>query len=150
MATEGRGKSTRFIGPVAGPGCPGSIPGRAEDVTRWLFVQRCLVRKAEAWSSLHCNSIASFPGSCIIGNAAKSKRGGSKLEPGSAKLIYGGVGAGVPANSDFSRPLSPPPTTANACSAHVGSPLEAPVCSNAQTTIWSSVTHCSRFNEQNP
>lgn len=59
---------------------------------------------------LYCNSIASFPGSCIIGNAVKSKQGASKLEPGSVKLIYCGFGGQECwAKSEFSpSPLSPP------------------------------------------
>lgn len=73
VATEERAKPTRFSCPATMRGCPGSIFGPAEDATHWLFVQKCLVRKEVAWSFLHCNSIASFPGSCIIGNAVKSK-----------------------------------------------------------------------------
>lgn len=124
MAIEERAKPTSLSCHVTTRGCPGSIWGPAEDVTHWLFVQKCLVRKEVVWSFLHCNSIASFPGSCIIGNAVKSKWEGSKLKPGSVNLIYCGAGGReCRANSDFSPrplfPLHPPRQTLGRCTSGV-------------------------------
>lgn len=103
LAIEERGKPTRLSCLTTALGCPGSISKPAEDVTRWLFMQKMSSPKRSGLVFLYCYSIASFPGSCVIGNAVKSKWGASKLEPGSVKLIYCGfVGQQCLANSDFS------------------------------------------------
>lgn len=83
-------------------------------------------KKEVAWSFLYCNPTASFPGSCIIGNAAKSKLGGRKLEPGSVKLID------LPAFAWYSRPFIICP-----CSPFLQSqPLPTHTCHCFQPACW--------------
>lgn len=113
VAIEERVEPTRRCSPVTVLGRPGSISEPAEGVTCWLCAEMSNPKKEVAWFFLYCNSTASFPGSCIIGNAAKSKLGGRKLEPGSVKLIYCSAGGReCRANPTFSpspwAPLHPP------------------------------------------
>lgn len=48
-------------------------PGTSRRGDPLILCAECLVHKEVAWSFLHWDSIASFPGSCVIGNAVKSK-----------------------------------------------------------------------------
>lgn len=84
MARKKRGKPTGSHSWVTALTGPGRSRNRPEAVTRWLLLQKCLIRKVG--SLLYCHSIASFPGSCIIGNAAKSKTRRKEIRAGKCQV----------------------------------------------------------------
>lgn len=60
MAIEERVEPTRKCSPVTVLGRPGSISEPAEGVTRWLSVQKCLIRKKK-WPGLFYIAIPLLP-----------------------------------------------------------------------------------------
>lgn len=141
MALKERGKPTgshRWMTVLAGPG---SISEPARRCDPLALTAEMSNLKRSVGSLLYCHSIASFPGSCIIGNAAKSKTRRKEIRAGKCQVdLLQRWGAGVPGKSSFlPKPpawLHPPLKTCSACS---GISPEAPVCSHAGAVAWPPV-----------
>lgn len=149
-----RGKPTGSHSWVTALAGPGSISNRPEDVTRWLLLQKCLIRcRVFAILPFHCFLSWQL---CIIGNAVKSKWGGRKLEPEVSSWSTAALGGGSARQVQL--PSPPAPLTHHwklAPLCLLGNFSRVSCLLYAGAVAWPTVAVfrgllCSLFNEQNP